>query len=87
MPGMGKTLLPALLIGGLSVGARAQQPSCDVDEGTPAQVARAVLSIQIAQSTTKPEDVAATIAALSQPAVQFVSGSGIFVDGGEDVIG
>ncbi|HTJ21291.1 MAG TPA: tetratricopeptide repeat protein [Gemmatimonadaceae bacterium] len=58
MPGMAKTLLPALLIGGLSVGARAQSPSCDVDEGTPAQVARAVLDIQIAQSTTKPEDVA-----------------------------
>lgn len=36
---------------------------------------------------TRPEDVAATIAALSQPAVQFVSGSVIFVDGGEDVIG
>ena len=36
---------------------------------------------------TRPEDVAATIAALSQPAVQFVSGSVIFVDGGEDVVG
>jgi enoyl-[acyl-carrier-protein] reductase (NADH) len=36
---------------------------------------------------TRPEDVAATIVALSHPAVQFVSGSVIFVDGGEDVIG
>ena len=36
---------------------------------------------------TRPEDVAATIAALSNPAVQFVSGSVIFVDGGEDVVG
>jgi NAD(P)-dependent dehydrogenase (short-subunit alcohol dehydrogenase family) len=36
---------------------------------------------------TQPADVAATIMALSQPAVQFVSGSVIFVDGGEDVIG
>ena len=36
---------------------------------------------------TTPEDVAATIVALSHPAVQFVSGSVIFVDGGEDVIG
>ncbi len=36
---------------------------------------------------TRPEDVAATIAAFSNPAVQFVSGSVIFVDGGEDVVG
>jgi enoyl-[acyl-carrier protein] reductase III len=36
---------------------------------------------------TRPEDVAATITALSHPAVQFVSGSVIFVDGGEDVAG
>ena len=36
---------------------------------------------------TTPEDVAATILALSQPAVQFISGSTIFVDGGEDAIG
>ena len=32
---------------------------------------------------TIPEDVAVTIAALSNPAIQFVSGSVIFVDGGE----
>ena len=36
---------------------------------------------------TTPEDVAATIVALSHPAVKFVSGSVIFVDGGEDVVG
>lgn len=36
---------------------------------------------------TAPEDVAATIVALSHPAVQFVSGSVIFVDGGEDAAG
>ena len=58
MPGLGKTVLPALLIGGLSAGLGAQQPTCDVDEGTPAQVARAVLDIQLAQFSTKPEDVA-----------------------------
>ena len=34
-----------------------------------------------------PDDVAATIVAFSQPAVQFISGSVIFVDGGEDVVG
>jgi enoyl-[acyl-carrier protein] reductase III len=36
---------------------------------------------------TTPEDVAATIAALSHPNIRFVSGSVIFVDGGEDVVG
>ncbi len=36
---------------------------------------------------TTPEDVAATIVALSQPDVRFVSGSVIFVDGGEAVVG
>ncbi len=36
---------------------------------------------------TTPEDVAATIAALSRPEIQFVSGSTIFVDGGEAVVG
>jgi enoyl-[acyl-carrier protein] reductase III len=36
---------------------------------------------------TTPEDVAATIVALSQPSVRFVSGSVIFVDGGEDMAG
>lgn len=61
MPGLGKTLLPALLIGGISVGLSAQQPACDVDEGTPAQVARAVLDFQLAQSSTKPDDIAAKL--------------------------
>jgi enoyl-[acyl-carrier-protein] reductase (NADH) len=36
---------------------------------------------------TTTEDVAATILALSQPAIQFISGSVIFVDGGEAVVG
>lgn len=36
---------------------------------------------------TTPEDVAATIAALSRPDVNFISGSVIFVDGGEAVTG
>lgn len=36
---------------------------------------------------TTPEDVATTILALSHPAVQFISGSVIFVDGGEAVVG
>ncbi len=36
---------------------------------------------------TKPEDVAATILALSHPQVEFVTGSVIFVDGAESVSG
>lgn len=36
---------------------------------------------------TTPEDVAATIVALSHPDVKFISGSVIFVDGGEAVVG
>jgi len=35
---------------------------------------------------TVPEDVAATIVALSQPDVKFISGSVIFVDGGESIV-
>jgi enoyl-[acyl-carrier protein] reductase III len=35
---------------------------------------------------TTPEDVAATIVALSNPAIKFISGSVIFVDGGEHAI-
>src|SRR5689334_3948470 len=59
MPAMGRTLLPALLIAGASVAASAQQPKqCELDEGTPNQVARAVLDIQLAQNATKPADAA-----------------------------
>ncbi len=36
---------------------------------------------------TTPEDVANSIVALSQPSVRFISGSVIFVDGGEDTVG
>ena len=36
---------------------------------------------------TTTEDVAATIVALSQPNIRFISGSIIFVDGGEDSSG
>ncbi len=35
---------------------------------------------------TTPEDVAATIVALSHPSIQFISGSVIFVDGAEAVV-
>jgi len=55
MYGLGKTLLPALMLGGISVAASAQQKACEIDEGSPAQVARAYLDIQTANSA-KPED-------------------------------
>jgi tetratricopeptide (TPR) repeat protein len=59
MPAMGRTLLPALLIAGASVAASAQQPKqCELDEGSPNQVARAVLDIQLAGNATKPTDAA-----------------------------
>jgi tetratricopeptide (TPR) repeat protein len=57
MPAIGRTLLPALLIAGASIAAQAQQPKqCELDEGSPNQVARAVLDIQLAQTATKPQD-------------------------------
>ena len=59
MPALGRTLLPAVLIAGASVAAAAQQPKqCELDEGSPNQVARAVLDIQLAQNATKPQDAA-----------------------------
>ena len=36
---------------------------------------------------TTTRDVAATIAALSQPEIQFISGTTIVVDGGESAVG
>src|SRR5579884_3548594 len=57
MPVLGNKLVPALLIAGLSAAAGAQQKACDVDEGSPNQVARAVLDLQIAQqSANKPAE-------------------------------
>ncbi len=38
-----------------------------------------------ANRMTQPEDVAKTLAALAEPAVSFISGSIIFVDGGEEI--
>jgi hypothetical protein len=55
---MGQRLVPALLVAGLAAAAGAQQPACDIDESTPQQVTRAVLDIQIAQQSGKPEDAA-----------------------------
>lgn len=52
-----------------------------------AQMIEATLRRNPARRMTVPEDVAATIVALSQPDVKFVSGSVIFVDGGEAIVG
>ncbi|MFI5228897.1 MAG: tetratricopeptide repeat protein [Gemmatimonadales bacterium] len=51
-----RSALPALLVLGLASIAGAQQKACDIDEGSPNQVARAVLDIQIAQNSAKPEE-------------------------------
>ena len=58
MPVWGKGALPALMIAALAATAGAQQKACDLDEGNPAQVARAMLDLQLAQNAAKPEDAA-----------------------------
>ena len=52
----GKGALPALMVAAVAATAGAQQKACDVDEGNPAQVARAMLDLNLAQSATKPAD-------------------------------
>jgi predicted Zn-dependent protease len=49
---------PAFILVAMSATAGAQQKACEIDEGTPSQVARAVLDLQLAQSASKPEDAA-----------------------------
>ena len=55
-----KGLLPFLLCAAVTAVAGAQQKAkeCEVDEGKPGEVARAMLSLQVAQSAGKPEDAA-----------------------------
>lgn len=52
--------LPALMLAGVAANAGAQEKACDIDEGSPNQVARAMLDLQFAQSA-KPEDAAAKL--------------------------
>lgn len=54
----GKAALPALMVAGLAATAGAQQKACDIDEGNPAQVARAMLDLNLAQTAQKPADAA-----------------------------
>src|SRR6266550_3407258 len=61
MLALGRNVGPALMLVALSATARAQQKACDIDEGTPNQVARAVLDLQLAQGASKPEDGAAKL--------------------------
>jgi len=58
MLALGRKVGPALMLVALSATAGAQQKACEIDEGTPNQVARAVLDLQLAQSASKPEDAA-----------------------------
>jgi hypothetical protein len=52
-------LLPLLLTAAVTAVAGAQQKECEVDEGKPGEVARAMLALQVAQSSTnKPDDAA-----------------------------
>jgi predicted Zn-dependent protease len=55
MSGLLGKALPAFMIAAFAATAHAQK-ACDLDEGTPAQVARARLDLQLAQSAGKPED-------------------------------
>jgi tetratricopeptide (TPR) repeat protein len=58
MPAFGRiAVLPAMLVATVAAAASAQK-QCEIDENTPSQVARAVLSIQLAQAAAKPEDAA-----------------------------
>jgi tetratricopeptide (TPR) repeat protein len=61
MLAFGGRSLTAIMLAGAAATAGAQQKACDVDEGTPNQVARAVLDLQLAQNSSKPEDAAAKL--------------------------
>lgn len=58
MLAFGGRSLSALMVVAATATAGAQQKACDIDEGTPNQVARAVLDLQLAQNSGKPEDAA-----------------------------
>ena len=60
MTKLGHRMLPALMVAGIAASAGAQQKACDIDEGNPNQVARAMLDLQFAQSA-KPDDAAAKL--------------------------
>ena len=53
-----KVVLPLLMSAAVTTVAGAQQKECEIDEGKPGEVARAMLALQVAQSSNKPDDVA-----------------------------
>jgi len=55
-----KVLMPLLLCAAVTAVAGAQQKGkeCEIDEGKPGEVARAMLALQVAQNAPKPEDAA-----------------------------
>lgn len=61
MPVLGGRVLPALMLVAVTATAGAQQKACEIDEGSPNQVARAKLDLGLSQSSQKPEDVAAKL--------------------------
>ena len=69
MPVLGGRVFPALMVAVLATNAAAQGKACELDEGTPSQVARAVLDLQLAGSSQKPEDIAKKL----QEATKFLS--------------
>lgn len=63
MPALGRKIIPVLLVAGLAATAGAQQSAagqsaCQIDDGTPSEVAKAMLDVQLSQNNSKPEDVA-----------------------------
>ena len=61
MPVLGGRVLPAFMLVAITATAGAQQKACEIDEGSPNQVARAKLDLGLAQGSQKPEDVAAKL--------------------------
>lgn len=61
MPALGGKVFSALMIAALAAPVAGAQKACELDEGSPNQVARAKLQIQVAQSSQKPADAAAKL--------------------------
>jgi tetratricopeptide (TPR) repeat protein len=61
MPALGGRVFSALMIAALAAPVARAQKACELDEGSPNQVARAKLQIQVAQSSAKPADAAAKL--------------------------
>ena len=61
MSALGGRLLPGLMVAAFAATGSAQQKACEIDEGTPSPVARAVLDLQLAQTAAKPENAAKSL--------------------------